>query len=121
MKIKRTVIIAISLSFSSISFSASLIQGIENKAINHSGKAYWTSEKLKNAKSMPMPIAIPKNIKQVPMTKISIGESGEGAEPEDPEDPIIPNQNVLFYPDSLMLLEAPAAVPIPQNRGTLGF
>ena len=55
-------------------------QRIEQKDILE----YWTAERLKNAKALPMPTADINNVKKMPLSHVNTGisESGDGALPE---------------------------------------
>ncbi|STX28661.1 V8-like Glu-specific endopeptidase [Legionella beliardensis] len=84
---------------------------------------YWTPERMKNAKEMPLPVADYKSVQELPINAWQIpmdgAASGDGAPPEG-ED-IKPDVRQLYTPASLLDDTTEENRVASFDRGTLGF
>ncbi|WP_419421325.1 trypsin-like serine peptidase (plasmid) [Legionella sp. D16C41] len=82
---------------------------------------YWTPERMKNAKEMPLPLVNKKNIQEAPMIEPSADkvESADGAPPLDGN--IAPQAQQLYMPDILSKTSNLESKVANFDRGTFNY
>ena len=118
-----TTIFLSSLAFSMTAFATERTNdnGIVEKNIKqYNVDQYWTAERLKNAKAVPMP-SVDLESKDVPITQLTqdIDDNGDGALPVDGVA-ITPQR--LFYPNNESNRnDSSMDTPLPGDRGSLNY
>lgn len=107
-------LIVTAVSASSVSESSFSKENDNSKSLSD----YWTPERMKNAKELPLPLVNSDNIVEVPAGQLekNIGDSGDGA---PPALTVQPDLKPLFTPKTAV--ESVIDATVPFNRGTFNL